>query len=107
TEIIGVSVDNETKIHKFKQDCGLEFPLISDKNKKISKSFGVYRNRIVVRYAERVTFIIGNDNQIEKIFANGFLNEDEGVLVDNYANSIEKELGVSLLNEKLFSKLKT
>ncbi len=107
TEIIGISVDDQQKLNEFKLKCGLDYILVSDSEKKISKSFGVYRNRIFVKYAERITFIIGDDNRIEKIYSNGFVNEDKGVFIESYAAPIEEEIGVSVLNERLFSKLET
>lgn len=107
TEVVGISVDNEDKVNNFRQELGLDFILVSDKSKEISKSYGVYKNRIFVKYAERITFIIGSDNRIEKIYSNGFLNEDNGVYIESYAKPIEEEIGVSILTERLFSKLET
>lgn len=107
SEIIGISIDNEEKLSKFREEFGLDYILVSDKKKDISKSFGVYKNRIFVKFAERITFVIDNENRIEKIYSNGFLNEENGVLVENYAKVIENEIGVSLLNERLTTKLES
>ena len=105
TEVIGISVDDQQKLNEFKLECGLDYILISDITKKISKSYGVYRNRIIVKYATRTTFIIGSNNVIEKIYSNEFLNEENEIFIETYANNIEKELGVSVLNERLGTKL--
>lgn len=91
-EVIGISVDDQQKLNEFKLECNLDFILVGDMTKKISKSYGVYKNRIVVKYAARTTFIIGKDNLIEKIYSNDFLNEDDEIFIETYANNIEKEL---------------
>jgi len=106
-EIIGVSIDDQQKLNEFKLKCKLEFILVSDQAKKISKSYGVFRNRIIIKYAARITFLIGRDNKIEKIYSGGFLNEDTEIFIETYANNIEKDLGVSVLKERLGSKIGT
>ncbi len=54
-EIIGVSVDSVESHKKFSTKFGLPFPLISDKEKRIAKAYGVLR---VTGTTNRVTFII-------------------------------------------------
>lgn len=103
-EVIGISIDDQQKLNEFKLKCGLDYILISDQSKKISKAYGVYRNRILVKYAARITFIVGKNNNIEKIYSSGFLNEENEIFIENYAENIEKEIGVSALNEKLGAK---
>lgn len=64
-EIIGVSVDSVESHKKFSTKFGLPFPLISDKEKRIAKAYGVLR---VTGTTNRVTFIIDKNGNIAKIF---------------------------------------
>ena len=64
-EIVGVSVDSVDSHKKFSTKFGLTFPLISDKEKRIAKAYGVLR---VTGSTNRVTFIIDKNGKIAKIF---------------------------------------
>ena len=64
-EIIGVSVDSVESHKKFSTKFSLPFPLISDKEKRIAKAYGVLR---VTGTTNRVTFIIDKNGKIAKIF---------------------------------------
>lgn len=64
-EIIGVSVDSVESHKKFSTKFSLPFPLISDKEKRIAKAYGVLR---VTGTTNRVTFIIDKNGKITKIF---------------------------------------
>jgi len=68
TEVIGVSVDTVESHKKFAEKNSLNFPLISDHDKLISKTYGVLSED--GSYAERVTFIIDREGKIAKIFTN-------------------------------------
>ena len=68
TEVIGVSVDTVESHKKFVEKNSLNFPLISDHDKLISKTYGVLSED--GSYAERVTFIIDKEGKIAKIFMN-------------------------------------
>jgi thioredoxin-dependent peroxiredoxin len=68
TEVVGVSVDTVESHKKFAEKNGLNFPLISDHDKLISKTYGVLSAD--GSYAERVTFIIDREGKIAKIFTN-------------------------------------
>jgi len=65
-EIIGVSLDSVQSHDKFARKYELPFPLISDKEKHIANAYGVLRD--VGLSANRVTFIIGKDGKVAKIF---------------------------------------
>ena len=65
-EIIGVSLDSVQSHDKFARKYELPFPLISDKEKNIANAYGVLRD--VGLSANRVTFIIGKDGKVAKIF---------------------------------------
>jgi peroxiredoxin Q/BCP len=64
-EILGVSVDSVESHKKFSTKFSLPFPLISDKEKRIAKAYGVLR---VTGTTNRVTFIIDKNGKITKIF---------------------------------------
>ena len=64
-EILGVSVDSVESHKKFSTKFSLPFPLISDKEKRIAKAYGVLR---VTGTTNRVTFIIDKNGKIAKIF---------------------------------------
>lgn len=65
-EVIGVSVDGVDSHKKFSTKYGLPFPLISDKQKRISKAYGVLQDMGIS--TRRVTFIIDKNGKIAKIF---------------------------------------
>jgi peroxiredoxin Q/BCP len=68
TEVIGVSVDTVESHKKFAEKNSLNFPLISDHDKQISKTYGVLSEDGA--HAERTTFIIDKEGKIAKIFTN-------------------------------------
>ena len=65
-EIVGVSLDGVESHKKFSTKYALQFPLISDKDKRISKAYGVLRD--TGTSTNRVTFIIDKNGKVVKIF---------------------------------------
>lgn len=65
-EIIGVSLDSVQSHDKFARKYELQFPLISDKDKRIANAYGVLRD--IGLSTNRVTFIIDKDGKVAKIF---------------------------------------
>ncbi len=65
-EIVGVSLDSIQSHDKFAKKYSLTFPLISDKDKRIAKAYGVLRDIGVS--TNRVTFIIDTNGKVAKIF---------------------------------------
>lgn len=63
-EIFGISVDSKEKIKSFIDDYKLNFPLLSDEGKEVSKAYGVLN---VLGFASRVTFIIDQHGYIAKV----------------------------------------
>lgn len=63
-QVLGISVDTKKEILKFIKDNSLNFPLLSDASKKISKDYGVYNNQ---GYDNRITFIINKKGKINNI----------------------------------------
>lgn len=65
--VLGVSVDSREDIKKFIEDYHLNFPLLSDKDKNVSRSYGVL-NKLGVD--NRITFIIDKKGVINSIIRN-------------------------------------
>jgi len=65
-EIIGVSLDSIQSHSKFASKYGLSFPLISDKEKRIAKAYGVLKD--TGTSTNRVTFIIDKAGKVVKVF---------------------------------------
>jgi thioredoxin-dependent peroxiredoxin len=63
-EVLGISVDPAEDIKKFIADYHLNFPLLSDSKKDVSKEYGVLLDSGVDK---RVTFIIDKKGKIAKI----------------------------------------
>jgi len=71
-EVLGVSADSEKKQQNFKAKYGFDFPLIPDEEKNIIKSYDVWgQKKMYGREFEgifRTTFVISENQKIEKIF---------------------------------------
>ena len=70
--VLGVSVDSVKSHDTFVEKCTLPFPLLADADKQIVQAYGVWgeksfmgRTYLGVR---RVTFLIGGDGRIQKIW---------------------------------------
>jgi peroxiredoxin Q/BCP len=66
TEVVGVSVDTVESHKKFAEKNRLNFPLVSDHDKRISQMYGALSGD--GSQAERTTFIIDREGKIAKIF---------------------------------------
>ena len=62
--VLGVSVDGPKAIEEFINNNHLNFPLLSDANKKVSKEYGVLMDNGMDR---RVTFIVDKSGKIKDI----------------------------------------
>jgi len=66
-QVLGISVDSKEEIEKFIENYDLNFPLLSDNEKSVSKAYGVL-NKFGV--SSRVTFIINKKGMIAAILRN-------------------------------------
>jgi thioredoxin-dependent peroxiredoxin len=70
--ILGVSLDGQDAHRKFKTKYGLPFPLLSDEQAAVSKSYGVYKEKSMYGRKfwgiERSTFVIDTDGILKAIF---------------------------------------
>lgn len=66
-QVFGVSVDSKKSLQEFANKYSLNFTLLSDESKEVSKNYGVLNN---LGFASRITFIISPDMKIIKIIRN-------------------------------------
>jgi peroxiredoxin Q/BCP len=70
--ILGVSTDNGKSHDKFVEKYKLPFPLLVDEDKKIVEAYGVWGEQSFMGHkymgTARVTFLIGPDGHIKKIW---------------------------------------
>lgn len=62
--VLGISVDSKADIKEFIQENNLNFPLLSDENKEVSKTYGVLNN---LGLANRITFVVDKEGKIAEI----------------------------------------
>ena len=67
-EVIGVSVDNTVSHAKFAEKHGLPFPLLSDGETIVAKSYGSLMSLGPIKIAKRHSFIINPDGNIAMIY---------------------------------------
>ena len=77
--VLGVSVDDIDSHKSFKQEQNLNFILLADTSKEVSKE---YSGLSQYGMSKRVTFVIGKDGIIKKIFPNVDVNEHYKEIVD-------------------------
>src|SRR5262249_55667970 len=75
TEVIGVSVDDETSHEKFAHKHRVPFPLVADPEKTLAKAYGaVSRLRdILIGTTARVTYVIDKQGKIAAIYSSEIL----------------------------------
>lgn len=62
--VFGISTDSKEEIKKFIDDYDLNFPLLSDADKTVSKKYGVLSTK---GFAKRVSFVIDKEGKIAGI----------------------------------------
>lgn len=62
--VLGISVDSKDDIKEFIRENNLNFPLLSDENKEVSKAYGVLNN---LGLASRITFVLDKEGKIAEI----------------------------------------
>ncbi len=78
-EVLGVSVDDVDSHKSFKEKENLNFILLADSEKEVTKKYGVLN---IIGVASRVTFVIDKSGVIRKIY-------DKVDVNDNYKEIIE------------------
>lgn len=79
-DIVAASVDHPFVLAKFKEDLGLQFPLLSDFNKKACQAFTACHSELGPLHgvAKRSAFVIDNSGKIRYVW----ISEDPGGLPD-------------------------
>jgi peroxiredoxin Q/BCP len=65
TQVLGISVDDAESHKSFKEKESLNFPLLADPDKEVTKRYGVLNQ---IGLASRTTFVIDKEGKIKKIF---------------------------------------
>lgn len=72
TVVLGVSTDSVASHKGFKEKFNLNFPLLSDSEKKAVQAYGIWKQKSLYgkRYMglERTTFLIDEEGRIAKVF---------------------------------------
>ncbi len=84
-KVLGISVDSKESVAEFIEDNNLNFPLLSDENKEVSKTYGVLNN---LGLSNRITFIIDKDGTIAKIIRDVDI-ENHADDIFNYASTLK------------------
>ncbi|MHA2089551.1 MAG: peroxiredoxin [Candidatus Kariarchaeaceae archaeon] len=92
TEVFGISLDTAKTQQSFAQKYDLEYKFISDTEAKISKSFGVFRNWILLKFADRDTFVIDNNNKIARILYNGVTGRKSAYGLQEHGGELVEEI---------------
>ena len=70
--VFGVSADSVESHQKFKEKYQLNFPLLSDEDKKIVQDYGVWKEKSMYGRTfmgiNRTTFLINEEGRIQRIF---------------------------------------
>jgi thioredoxin-dependent peroxiredoxin len=69
SQVIGISVDSRERNKAFAQKLGVQFPILSDEDKRVSEAYGVLYP--LIRIAKRTTFIIDQQGVIRAIQTGG------------------------------------
>ena len=65
TQVYGVSIDSPFANAEFAKKIGVEFPLLSDMTRKVSKEYGVLNDE--KQFANRTTFVMDKQGHIQYI----------------------------------------
>jgi peroxiredoxin len=66
TVILGMSVDSAWANQAFAEKLGVQFPILSDAKRDISRAYGVFDENAVI--SRRTTFVIDRQGTVQKIF---------------------------------------
>lgn len=86
--VLGVSPDSLASHEKFRAEQRLNFPLLSDPDKKVARKYGAFGEKVMygkkVQGMIRSTFVIGEDGLVKKVFPR--------VRVDGHAGAVLEAL---------------
>ena len=61
---MGISLDPLEKVKAFRESLGAPFPFLSDAEGEVAKKFGVLAEKGEMKYAKRVTFVVGPEREV-------------------------------------------
>ena len=71
-EIVGISPDSEDSHDKFREKMGIPYPLVSDTEKDVAKSYGVFGKKTFMGRefmgVKRTTFLVDKSGKVIKAF---------------------------------------
>jgi thioredoxin-dependent peroxiredoxin len=85
-EVVGVSVDNTESHAKFAEKHGLPFPLLSDGDAEVAKSYESAWSLGPIKVAKRHTFIIDPDGKFAKIYRDVKPEENSNEVIQDLTN---------------------
>ena len=88
SEVFGVSTDSKEKQDEFIKAYDLNFLLVEDKSKQISKNYGVLINALVINISKRFTFVVDNDNKIISATNIGMSGKNTKYGLKNYGKEL-------------------
>ena len=65
TQVLGISVDSSATQKEFAKQNGVDFPLLSDFKREVSRAYGTLNEK--GGYSNRVTFVIDKEGRITSI----------------------------------------
>ncbi len=63
--MLGISIDSFAANAEFAKKIGVEFPLLSDMTRKVSKDYGILNDQY--QFANRTTFVVDKQGNIQHI----------------------------------------
>lgn len=66
SQIVGISLDDESSHQEFAEKYSLPFPLLADVEGEAATAYGVLRNMVAFKVAKRETFLIDPEGRIAK-----------------------------------------
>lgn len=67
-KIVGISIDSAESHSKFAEKYHFPFTILADEKGDVARQFGVLKGIGVMRWANRVTFLISPDGKIAKVY---------------------------------------
>jgi thioredoxin-dependent peroxiredoxin len=88
--VLGISPDAPAKLAKFREQEGLNFPLLSDTDRSVLEAYGAYGEKTMYGRTTvgviRSTFVVGPDGRLEQAYY--------GVKATGHVARLRKDLGI-------------
>lgn len=88
--VVGISTDKPEKLYRFSEKELLNFDLLSDEDHKVAELFGVWGQKEFMGKTydgiHRVSFLIGSDGIIKKVFYNFKINNHHDIVLNYLKN---------------------